>query len=65
MFIPSALETQQQMTYFLKGDTLPNMELDLFNTMNSISVELRSHKSASQFRTKLKVYFLSQYDDQE
>ena len=29
---------------------------------NSIPVELRSLKSASQFRAKLKVYFLSQYD---
>ena len=32
---------------------------------NSIPVELRSYKSASQFRAKLKVYFLSQYDDQD
>ena len=29
---------------------------------NSIPVELRSLKSASQLRAKLKVYFLSQYD---
>ena len=29
---------------------------------NSIPVELRSLKSASQFRAKLKAYFLSQYD---
>ena len=29
---------------------------------NSVPVELRSLKSASQFRVKLKVYFLSQYD---
>ena len=55
------------MTYFLKRDTLPNMELDLsvqcsgVKLWNSIRVELRSRKSASQFRAKLKVFFLSQY----
>ena len=33
---------------------------------NSIPVELRSHKSStSQFRAKMKVYFLSQYNDQD
>ena len=32
---------------------------------NSIPVELRSHETASQFRAKMKVYFLSQYDDQD
>ena len=32
---------------------------------NSVPVELRSLKSASQFRAKLEVYFMSQYDDQD
>ena len=55
------------MTYFLKGDTLSNMESDLLNTLVQnygivSQLSLRTLKSASQFRAKLKVYFPSQYD---
>ena len=32
-FISSTLDRPHDMTYFLKGDILPNMELDQFNTL--------------------------------